>query len=268
LALVVRGRLRPPPAADRLGAIGRRADACDTLYDMRGPSSSTSDAKAADCRRPLTVWHALGGYVAAVLVASVTGGIAAALSADDDGVAVLLAGQVGFWGVLVAVVALSRFRSGADVWPLGAQVRWIDLAGVAVGVFTQVALLPLLYLPFRPLFDEEDLSAPAEELLAGIDGAGLAAIGVGVVLVAPVVEELFFRGLLLGTMRSRWGTGTAAVVSSLFFAATHFQPLQFAGLTLAGLVFAAAVVRTGRLGSAIAVHIGFNATTFVALALL
>src|SRR3546814_11865671 len=68
-------------------------------------------------------------------------------------------------------------------------------------------------------------------------------MGVGVVLVAPVVEELFFRGLLLGTVRERWGTFAAVIGSSVFFGATHFQPLQFAGLTAAGLVFAAAVVK-------------------------
>src|SRR3546814_13149860 len=84
-------------------------------------------------------------------------------------------------------------------------------------------------------------------------------MGVGVVVVAPVVEELFFRGLLLGTVRERWGTFAAVIGSSVFFGATHFQPLQFAGLTAAGLVFAAAVVKTGRLGSAIEVHVGFNA---------
>lgn len=90
---------------------------------------------------------------------------------------------------------------------------------------------------------------------------------VAVVLVAPVVEELFFRGLLLGALRRRWGTGVAVVGSSLVFGVTHFQPLQFVALTAAGLMFAGAAVRTGRLAAAIAVHAGFNATTFVALAL-
>lgn len=68
-------------------------------------------------------------------------------------------------------------------------------------------------------------------------------------------------------MQRRWSTPVAVAGSSAFFGATHFQPLQFAGLTLAGAVFALAVVRTGRLGSAITVHVGFNATTFVLLAL-
>lgn len=57
------------------------------------------------------------------------------------------------------------------------------------------------------------------------------------------------------------------VASSLFFGATHLQP-RFPGLALAGLLFAAAVAQIGLLGTVIAVHAGFNATTFSALVVL
>lgn len=93
-------------------------------------------------------------------------------------------------------------------------------------------------------------------------------MAVGVIVIAPVVEELFFRGLLLGAMRGRWGTVIAVAGSAVVFGATHFQPLQFPALAVAGAVFATAAVRNGRLGPAVAAHAGFNATTFVALVLL
>ena len=219
--------------------------------------------------RSFSVLQVLAGYVIAVIVAGLTGGVAAALSGDEDSVVALLAGQVGFWTVLMGVVALGWKRSGSGTsGHLAGQARWVDLVGIGAGVFTQLVLLPVLYFPFRSLFDDDELSAPAEDLLNTVDGVGLVAMGIGIIVVAPIVEELFFRGLLLDRMRRRWGTATAVVASSLFFGATHLQPLQFAGLTLAGLVFAAAVVRTGRLGTAIAVHAGFNATTFVALVML
>ena len=223
-----------------------------------------------DSPRPLNTFEVLVGYVFAVLVAAVSGSIGAALSGDQDGIVALLTGQAGFWTALLVVVALGRHRSGSRAPAVGldTQVRWIDVLGVGVGVFTQLVLLPLLYFPFRSTFEEDDLSAPAEDLLGTVDGSGLVAMGIGVVVIAPIVEELFFRGLLLDTMKRRWGTAAAVVGSSVFFGATHFQLLQFAGLTLAGLVFAAAVVWTGRLGTAIAVHAGFNATTFVALVVL
>ena len=210
------------------------------------------------------------GYLLALVAAGIASGVVGLVTLDADGPLTILAGQVGLWAGFVGVVVYARSLPGAPryVGAVRTELHASDVLGLVVGVATQLVLLPLLYLPFRSWFDEDDLSAPAEDLLADFNGILLVLMGVGVVLVAPVVEELFFRGLLLGTLRERWGTLAAVIGSSLFFGATHFQPLQFAGLTAAGLVFAAAVVKTGRLGSAIAVHVGFNATTFAALVLL
>lgn len=220
--------------------------------------------------RPLSVPEVLLGYLLALVAAGIASGVVGLVTLDADGPLTILAGQVGLWAGFVGVVVYARSRPGAPqyVGPIRSEFHPSDLLGIVVGVATQLVVLPLIYLPFRSWFEEEDLSAPAEDLLADFNGILLVLMGVGVVLVAPVVEELFFRGLLLGAIRERWGSVVAVIGSSAFFGATHFQPLQFAGLTAAGLVFAAAVVKTGRLGSAIAVHVGFNATTFVALVVL
>lgn len=210
------------------------------------------------------------GYAAAIVVSAVAASAALSVTGDTDGVAAVLAGQVGFWVVLVATVLYAGPpRAGAMSDRLALRFRWADLpVGVVIGAAIQLVLVPALYLPFGGLIDDDQLSGPARDLFEGLSGAGLVAMAVGVIVVAPVVEELFFRGLLLGAMRRRWGTVAAVTGSSLVFGATHFQPLQFPALALAGAVFAMAAVRTGRLGPAVAVHAGFNATTFVALVLL
>lgn len=215
------------------------------------------------------LWMAFAGYAAAVVVSVFTGGLAASLTGDADGVATMVAGQIGFWAVLVATLL---HETPAQGWPagdrLGLRFRWVDAPiGLVVGVATQLVVIPALYLPFRSLIDD-DLSGPARDLLGGASGLGLAVIGVSVVVVAPVVEELFFRGLLLGAMQHRSGTAAAVAASSVVFGATHFQPLLLPALATAGAVFAVSAVRTGRLGTAIAVHAAFNATTFVAVGLL
>ena len=220
--------------------------------------------------RPLSVPEVLLGYLLVLIFAGITSGIVGLVTLDGDGPLTILGGQIGLWAGFIGVVMFARSRPGAPryVGAIRSEFHPSDVLGIVLGVATQLVLLPLLYLPFRSWFEEDDLSAPAEELLADFSGILLVLMGVGVVLVAPVAEELFFRGLLFGTIRERWGTVAAVIGSSVFFGATHFQPLQFAGLTAAGLVFAAAIVKTGRLGSAIAVHVGFNATTFVALVVL
>ncbi len=240
--------------------------------DGRSPSQGDNGRPGATSSgAPLTILQVLAGYVAAVLAASLTGGLAMVAVGDEDSVWVLAISQLGLWVGLGAVVAFARRRS--DEQPLAGhlreETRMRDLVGgVVVGVFTQLILLPALYLPLRAFIDDDELSAPAENLIDRVDGVGLVLMGIGVVIVAPIVEELYFRGLLLRTIERRWGIAVAVIGSSLFFGATHFQLLQFPGLTLAGLAFAMAVVRTGRLGAAIAVHVGFNATTFVLLTVL
>lgn len=227
------------------------------------PTATSQERNVDGVPLPLIV----AGYLTAVLLGGFGSAVGASLTGDPEGAGALLIGQVGFWaGLLAASLAARRLTTVCVVGGLGEEWRWRDLGpGVAVGAITQLVLLPLLYLPLTPFVDADELAAPAEDLLDRVSGGAVVAMGVGVVVIAPIVEELFFRGVLLRTLSARWGALVAVVSTSLVFGATHFQLLQLPGLTLAGLVFATAVVRTGRLGAAIAVHVGFNATTFLAL---
>lgn len=210
------------------------------------------------------------GYVLAVVISAIAAAAVTSATSGAGGLLPRLGGQLAFWATLVGTVLwVHRGRDGSLVVQLGLRVRWFDLpVGFAAGIATQLVLVPALYLPLRGLIDDEALSAPARELFGGMGGVELAVLGLMVVVVAPIVEEVFFRGAVLHALRRRWSVAAAVAWSSVVFGATHFQPLQLPALALAGAVFAVAVVRTGRLGAAIAVHAGFNATTFFALALL
>jgi membrane protease YdiL (CAAX protease family) len=84
---------------------------------------------------------------------------------------------------------------------------------------------------------------------------------------APVVEEIFFRGLLLSSLQSlpvawfveRFRGALPIVTSGLIFAAAHVQAVQFAGLAIAGTLFAFIRHREGRIAPSIFAHAGFNA---------
>ncbi|HCW00431.1 MAG TPA: CPBP family intramembrane metalloprotease, partial [Acidimicrobiaceae bacterium] len=51
-----------------------------------------------------------------------------------------------------------------------------------------------------------------------------------VVVLAPVAEELFFRGMALRVLEARMARRVALVVSAAFFGLTHFQLLQLPAL--------------------------------------
>ena len=40
----------------------------------------------------------------------------------------------------------------------------------------------------------------------------------------PFFEELFFRGLVQGTLTARWGIGVGLVVQALLFGSVHLTP--------------------------------------------
>lgn len=73
-----------------------------------------------------------------------------------------------------------------------------------------------------------------------------------VVVAAPVVEEILFRGVLLQRWERKWGVNSALIGSSLVFGCLHFNPV---GMTLFGLVMGLLYIRTHTLAVPTACHI-------------
>ena len=81
----------------------------------------------------------------------------------------------------------------------------------------------------------------------------------GTVLVGPFFEELTFRGLLYGTMRSRFGRTAALGLSAGFFSLMHgYGLLGFLTVFWSGVVFAWIYEESGSLWPSIAVHAAGN----------
>ncbi len=75
------------------------------------------------------------------------------------------------------------------------------------------------------------------------------------VVLAPVFEELVFRGLLFGTLRRRFGLGTSALLSAGLFALAHgYGWVGFASVLWSGVVWALAYEKTGSLLPGMAAH--------------
>jgi membrane protease YdiL (CAAX protease family) len=79
------------------------------------------------------------------------------------------------------------------------------------------------------------------------------------VLVAPITEELLFRGWLLPDLKEQYGTRRALVWSSLLFGLVHIEPAAVLYATLGGLVLGAVALRTKSTLASIAMHAGVNA---------
>jgi membrane protease YdiL (CAAX protease family) len=86
-----------------------------------------------------------------------------------------------------------------------------------------------------------------------------------VTVAAPVGEELVFRGLLFRLARRRWGWVAAAVLTSLFFGVSHWQPWNLFGLVALGVVFSLLYHDTGSLLAAMTAHAVHNVLSLAAL---
>lgn len=93
-------------------------------------------------------------------------------------------------------------------------------------------------------------------------GGLLLALLLGAV-VAPVAEEIFFRGFIYGGMRNLWGVGWGMVVSSVVFALVHITPGVLVPIFVIGLVLAYLYERTGSLWPSIILHALVNAVAFL-----
>ena len=89
--------------------------------------------------------------------------------------------------------------------------------------------------------------------------------GILVVLVAPIAEEIFYRGFLFAGLGRRFGVVAGALGSSVLFAAVHFDPGSLIPFAVVGVVFALVYWRSRSLNGAILAHGLFNAISFVVL---
>jgi membrane protease YdiL (CAAX protease family) len=138
-------------------------------------------------------------------------------------------------------------------------------AGVAAGL---VAAGYLLFLVLSAAWSSalhitDHESVPIE---LGTRDSSLALLGAGllVCVIAPVCEELFFRGFLFGALR-RYGLVVATLMTGLAFGAAHVAsaPLGFiVPLAALGMILCLVYERTGSLYPGMALHALNNAIAF------
>lgn len=94
-------------------------------------------------------------------------------------------------------------------------------------------------------------------------GAVLLLLAIAVVGLAPLCEELFFRGLLFRGMRGFWTLTPSLLASGLIFGLFHFNLGVVLPFTLIGIVFAWSNEQSGSIYTSIAAHGAVNSLSFV-----
>jgi membrane protease YdiL (CAAX protease family) len=211
----------------------------------------------------------LVGWLATAVVISVWAGSKGTTS-DTPSLTALAVGEAGLWVGLLGAPFWASWRKGAGdlATDFGFSFRWSDpVAGLPIGVVCQLLLVPLIYLPLQQFVDQRQLEEPVRKVTDSAHGPAFILLSIVVVVGAPIVEELFFRGLVLRSLQRRFGDTWAILGSAALFGVAHFEPLQLPALVALGVILGVMAVYTKRLGPSVFAHAGFNLVTMVAFAL-
>lgn len=236
------------------------------------------------------LWQAAVGLV--LVLALPLGGTLALSSVLSFGPELVFASLCFTWLALLgtSVLASKRWGFGSLAKDFGLRFKWIDLAiGLGVGIAARfiLALLQVIITLLWPLGESEELQGNAEIFLSG-DSAWIFVNAIlGGALIAPFLEELFNRGLVLRAVQNAWwlkgsargrvstataqrslttATVVAILVSSLAFGLLHTGAVGdlrssiylLVGTFTVGVICGFLTVWTGRLGPAIVTHVVFN----------
>jgi membrane protease YdiL (CAAX protease family) len=218
----------------------------------------------------------LGAFVLAnlasvgVLVAT---GNAGAASSDISTLDLALS-ATAMWAVYLFVTAKFLQVKWKELRvAIGAVIRRHDvLVGVPLGIASQLILVNAVNWPLARLFPDsfsfDEVSRRASDLVDTAHGGWVVLLAFVVIVGAPFVEEIVYRGVVQPGLVASWGSTVGVIMTAALFAAIHMQPIEFPGLFAFALVLGWARHSTGTIGLSIATHMAFNATGLVLVAIL
>jgi membrane protease YdiL (CAAX protease family) len=196
-----------------------------------------------------------------------TGGDPTAFTSPGGLTVELLLTPLSFFALLVLFVALPRALQGVRVWLGAASVRQ-GLIGLLAGAFIWSAaqvLAGVLVSILRMLGinpeGQQEVTSIARQLPVPIAVITIA-------ILAPVAEELFFRGFVFNAWEREYGTRNALIGAALLFGLAHVPggtPLAVVIVLLLGLVLTAVYAWTRNLATTIGIHAAFNLASVLAL---
>jgi len=219
-------------------------------------------------------WFAFAGFAGALVCTLIAVGIILAIAGvgeDDDSAAVTVVATF-IQGVFFVGVALVLARSIAPPKPWHFGLRrgplWRTVGWAALGMLS----FYILTATYAAIVDPQAEQDVTDSLGAGDGTLGLIAAGLMVIVVAPFVEEFFFRGFFYRSLRTRYPIALAALIDGLIFGLIHFGfdgadgLLILPPLAFLGVIFCLVYEKTKSLWAVVGMHAFNNTIAFSAQA--
>ncbi len=245
------------------GAAATLVDAVDSAERGERPWPRRSSWGLGDVGYGLLIWFILN--IAASMVA-----VGMATAGEGTPPAAILVALAASWLSFIGwPIVVARWRGNGPVIDFGLRWRWSDLGwGVVYGIASLIVAIVLAVLT-QAVAGEFESSAGDMAKNFAHNLVFLAILAVGAGLMAPIAEEIFFRGLTFSAFAKRRLPPLVAVVASAaVFAVIHLEPVRFLLLFGVGIVFGLARWHTGSTVTAIYAHMINNIPGAIAIALM
>ena len=181
----------------------------------------------------------------------------------------ILWNSVLWWALILGPILLwLRFRGfklggvfGIDRMPVGRSLLLgVSLLISAYPMVFAVGYLTSVLLKVNPTTDAQEVMRIFESETAAARRIPIILLAV---VIAPVAEEVAFRGYLYGVIKRYFGAVPALVLSGILFALIHLNLPSFFPLLVLGWVFALAYELSGSLLVPMTMHALFNALNLI-----
>ncbi|GAC1315771.1 MAG: hypothetical protein NVSMB25_00230 [Thermoleophilaceae bacterium] len=209
-------------------------------------------------------WHAPVALLAGIMLTyaialPILGGVAhlagAHLRLTSPGIADLatIVQDVIFVSTAVAFAAMT-LRPRAWHFGLRGGRFWPTAGWAGLGIFVFL----VLEVVYGAIVHTKAKQHVAQDLGINKSTAALIAGAIVVIVIAPVAEEIFFRGFFYRALRGRFGVHVAATIDGVLFGLIHYGGSDTLSilpvLALLGFIFCLVYERTGTIYATIALH--------------
>ena len=197
----------------------------------------------------------VGTSIVVAIIAAISGGAESLAEKMSSGPMSVLSYALSMGLTIVGVLIYRKLRRGTGCmfhFSLRGFNPMLILWGFVMVLLTGVVIEPVLELfpdAFLKMIDKMGMHGGWSILM--------------LVVQAPVMEEVLFRGILLESVRSKHSAGRAIVVSALMFGVIHLIPQQVVNAFVIGLILGYIYVRTESLWPVIVIHALNNAMAYV-----
>ena len=140
----------------------------------------------------------------------------------------------------------------------------ISFVGMMLAIVCSFLFFLLLDRGLDPIFEgmfpqsEQDY----QEMIQSLIKSPMTSL-IQVCILAPIIEEILMRGVVLGGLKNSYGTVTALLISAALFACLHFNMVQTLSAFVCGIVLGLLYIKTSSIFCCMIAHGGYNLISYI-----